>query len=168
MPHKRNPILSENLCGLARIVRSFSNVALENVALWHERDISHSSAERMIGPDGCVTLDFMLHRFAGLVEGLVVDTEQMKRNLELTRGIVYSGSLLTALVDAGIPRDEAYKLVQAHALAAWEGGPDLKARVSADQKISAKISADRLGEVFDIKRHMTHVDMILNRAFGQE
>ncbi len=164
MPHKRNPILSENLSGLARLVRSYSAAALENVPLWHERDISHSSVERVAAPDACILMDFMLARFASLISGLVVYPQRMQENLEHTRGLVFSGTLLIALVDRGMVREDAYRLVQQHALAAWEGGPDLKARVLADTKISAVMSAKEVESAFDLKRHTKHVDMIFDRA----
>jgi adenylosuccinate lyase len=166
MPHKRNPILSENLTGLARLVRAYSQSALENVALWHERDISHSSVERVIGPDACVLTDFMLARYNSLIEGLVVYPERMQQNLDSTRGLVFSGTLLIALVDNGISREEAYQMVQRHALAAWEGGADLRARVISDADISKRVPAPALEAVFDLKRHLTHVEMIFNRAMN--
>ncbi|NDC39311.1 MAG: hypothetical protein EBZ48_14910 [Proteobacteria bacterium] len=139
---------------------------MENVALWHERDISHSSVERVIGPDACIVVDFMLHRFTTVVRGMVVYPERIKQNIELTRGLVFSGSLLTALVDHGIGRDDAYRIVQAHALAAWDGGPNLEERVRADQVICARVPAQALDEVFDLSRHLKHVDTIFDRAFS--
>lgn len=165
MPHKRNPILTENLCGLARLVRGYSDAAMENVALWHERDISHSSVERVIAPDACIVVDFMLHRFTTVVKGMVIYPDQIKRNIDLTRGLVFSGSLLTILVDHGVGRDDAYKLVQQHALAAWDGGPNLEQRVRADSRITEKLSSSVLDEVFDISRHVKHVDTIFARTF---
>jgi adenylosuccinate lyase len=167
MPHKKNPILSENLCGLARLLRGYAQIALENVALWHERDISHSSAERVIAPDATIIMDFMLQRFKKLVSGLVVYPEQMMNNLNLTRGTVYSGTLLLALVDNGFTREDAYKLVQTHALAAWEGGADLRERVLADKDIVSKLGLDNIERVFDIKRHFAHVDYIFSRALSE-
>ena len=167
MPHKKNPILSENLCGLARLLRGYAQIALENVALWHERDISHSSAERVIAPDATITADFMLQRFKKLVAGLVVYPEQMIANLNLTRGTVYSGTLLLALVDHGFTREDAYKLVQTHALAAWEGGADLRERVLNDKDIFTKLGKENIEKVFDINRHLAHVDYIFNRALNQ-
>ncbi len=164
MPHKRNPILTENLCGLARLVRSYAQASFENVALWHERDISHSSVERVAVPDACIALDFMLRRFNGVVKNLVVSPERMMENLELTRGTVFSGHLLLALVDKGISREDAYKLVQQHALAAWEGGASLQERVLADPTVSKALSAEEIAAVFSLKRHLREVDRILARA----
>ncbi len=167
MPHKRNPILSENLAGLARLLRGYAVTAMENVPLWHERDISHSSAERVIGPDACILMDFMLFRFTGLVEGLVVYEERMKENLESGRGIIFSGALLLALADHGMLREDAYRLVQKHAMAAWEAPPSLKERVLADPEITGAVPREVLKEVFDIGRHLRHVDMIFARAIGE-
>jgi adenylosuccinate lyase len=166
MPHKRNPILSENLSGLARLVRGYAQSAQENVVLWHERDISHSSVERVIAPDACLVVDFMLARFNSLIDGLVVYPERMKQNLESTRGLVFSGTLLIALVDNGISREDAYRMVQRHALAAWEGGADLRERVFSDSEITSRVSVAKLEAVFDLKRHLTHVEMIFNRAMA--
>ena len=168
MPHKQNPILSENLSGLARLLRGYAVTALENVALWHERDISHSSAERVIAPDACIALDFMLHRFTGLVRGLVVHEARMLENLESSRGVIYSGALLLALADHGMLREDAYRVVQKHALAAWDGGAGLEDRVLSDPEITAKVPQERLREVFDLTRHLRHVDYIFERALGQE
>jgi adenylosuccinate lyase len=164
MPHKRNPILTENLCGLARLVRSYAQACFENVALWHERDISHSSVERVAVPDACIALDFMLRRFNGVVKNLVVSPERMMENLELTRGTVFSGHLLLALVDKGISREDAYQLVQQHALAAWEGGATLQERVQGDPVVSKALSDEEISEVFSLKRHLREVDRILTRA----
>ena len=166
MPHKRNPILSENLSGLARLLRGYALTALENVPLWHERDISHSSAERVIAPDACIVMDFMLERFAGLVSGLVVHTNRMQENLDYSRGLIFSGTLLIALVDNGVTREDAYRLVQKHSLEAWDGGADLKTRVLTDAEITSKVSSEILEEVFDLKRHMQHVDFIFERALN--
>ena len=167
MPHKRNPILSENLCGIARMLRSYALPALENVALWHERDISHSSVERVIGPDACILCDFMLQRFAGLLEELVVYEDRVRSNLELTRGIIFSGPLLLALADGGVTREEAYKIVQTHALAAWEGGATFPERVMADKGVTERVPKTRLEEAFDLKRHLRHVDFIFERALKE-
>ena len=164
MPHKRNPILTENLCGLARLVRSYAQACFENVALWHERDISHSSVERVAVPDACIALDFMLRRFNGVVTNLVVSPERMMENLELTRGTVFSGHLLLALVDKGISREDAYQLVQQHALAAWEGGATLQERVQGDPVVSNALSDEEIAAVFSLKRHLREVDRILTRA----
>jgi adenylosuccinate lyase len=164
MPHKRNPILTENLCGLARLVRSYAQACFENVALWHERDISHSSVERVAVPDACIALDFMLRRFTSVVKNLVVSPERMIENLELTRGTVFSGHLLLALVDKGTSREDAYKLVQQHALAAWEGGATLQERVQGDPVVAKALSQEEIAEVFSLKRHLREVDRILARA----
>lgn len=164
MPHKRNPILTENLCGLARLVRSYAQAAFENVALWHERDISHSSVERVAVPDACIALDFMLTRFEGVVRNLAVSPERMLENLEMTRGTVFSGHLLLALVDKGVSREDAYALVQRHALAAWDGGASLQERVTQDPQITGVMSAAEIESVFDLSRHLKEVDRIVDRA----
>ncbi len=166
MPHKMNPILTENLTGLARLIRGYASTAMENIALWHERDISHSSVERIIAPDACVTLDFMMERFRGLIDNLVVFPEQVKANLELTRGCVFSGTLLLALVDAGFTREQSYKMVQDHALAAWKGGKTLEERVNADSLINSKLSPEKIAEIFNLKRHLAHVDEIFARTIN--
>jgi adenylosuccinate lyase len=166
MPHKRNPILTENLCGLARLVRSYAQPSFENVALWHERDISHSSVERVAVPDACIALEFMLVRFEGVVRNLVVSAEKMLENLEMTRGTVFSGHLLLALVDKGMTREEAYALVQAHALAAFDGGASLLERVSGDPKVSGCLSSDEVKAVFDLGRHLREADRIVDRALA--
>ncbi len=164
MPHKKNPILTENLTGLARLLRGYALSAMENVALWHERDISHSSVERVIAPDACLLLDFMLVRMKRVVDGLVVYPEAMRKNLDITGGLYNSGSLLIALVDAGITREKAYKLVQKHALTCWEEKRSLGDAVLADKELSSLLSKEQLEAVFDEQRHFKHVDMIFNRA----
>lgn len=164
MPHKMNPILTENLTGIARLLRSYAQASLENVALWHERDISHSSVERVIAPDATILADFMLARFKSVVQSFVVFEEQVKANLELTRDCVFSGTLLLALVDAGFTREAAYKLVQTHALSAWEGGDNLKRRVLADKDIMSKLSSEQVDELFSLERHLKYVDTIFERA----
>ncbi|MEN9846385.1 MAG: hypothetical protein RIS36_1532 [Pseudomonadota bacterium] len=164
MPHKRNPILTENLCGLARLVRSYAQACFENVALWHERDISHSSVERVAVPDATIALDFMLRRFTGVVKNLVVFPEKMMENLELTRGTVFSGHLLLALIDKGMSREEAYKLVQHHALAAFDGGAPLQERVAADPAVFKVMTKEEIGGVFSLARHLKEVDRIVDRA----
>jgi len=166
MPHKRNPILTENLSGLARLLRGYSISAMENIALWHERDISHSSVERVIGPDACILADFMLARFTSVVEGMKVYPERMMQNLELTRGLVFSGTLLIALVDKGISREDAYRLVQSHALQAWEGGQTFPERVKGDSEIKSHLSEQEIEGIFDLKRHLKHVDIIFKRVFS--
>ena len=164
MPHKRNPILTENLCGLARLVRSYAQACFENVALWHERDISHSSVERVAVPDATIALDFMLRRFNGVVKNLLVSPEKMMENLELTRGTVFSGHLLIALVDKGVSREDAYRLVQQHALAAFDGGATLLERVQQDPTISKALTKEEISDVFSLARHLKEVDRIVDRA----
>lgn len=166
MPHKRNPILTENLCGLARLLRGYAQVCFENVALWHERDISHSSAERVAVPDACIALDFMLRRFAGVVTNLVVSPERMMSNLEMTRGTVFSGHLLLALVDGGMTREEAYALVQKHALAAFDGGASLYERAKQDSVIAKTLPGEKLEAIFDLRRYLKEVDRIVFRALN--
>jgi adenylosuccinate lyase len=166
MPHKRNPILTENLCGLARLLRSYAQACFENVALWHERDISHSSVERVAVPDACTALDFMLSRFAGVVRNLVVSPERMMTNLESTRGTIFSGHLLLALVDRGMTREEAYALVQRHAIAAFDGGATLLERVKADTAVTGVLSADDIAELFNVQRFLREVDRIVDRALA--
>jgi adenylosuccinate lyase len=160
MPHKRNPIVSERLCGLARLVRGYAVVGLENVALWHERDISHSSAERVALPDAFLAVDYMLDRFAWLMDGLVVRTERMRENLESTGGLFFSQRLLLALVEDGVDRDAAYRLVQRHAMRAWDEGLDLRELARGDAEIAARL---RLDEVFDLGAFTLHVDVVLDR-----
>jgi len=167
MPHKRNPILSENLCGLARIVRAAVVPALEDVALWHERDISHSSVERMIAPDATATLGFMLERAASLVEGLVVYPENAKRNLERAGELYFSESVLLALVDAGLPRQEAYGIVQKSAMRAWSGDGTFKAHLAGDPAVAARLGPEKLASCFDLDKALRHVPAILERALSE-
>ncbi len=166
MPHKRNPVLSENLTGLARIVRGMVVPALENVALWHERDISHSSVERMIGPDATVTLDFALHRLAGLIERLVVYPANMAANLERLRGLVHSQRVLLALTQKGASREDAYRLVQRNAMKVWEAGADFRAELCADAEVRAHLTEAEIGALFDLAHHLRHVDTIFARVFA--
>jgi adenylosuccinate lyase len=166
MPHKRNPILSENLCGLARIVRAAVVPALEDVALWHERDISHSSVERMIGPDATATLGFMLDRTVGLVRGLVVYPENAKRNLDRAAELYFSEAVLLALVEAGLPRQDAYVLVQRNAMHAWRGEGKFRELLAADADVMAKLTNEQLGTLFDLDHALAHVPAILERALG--
>ncbi|MDQ8697138.1 adenylosuccinate lyase [Hyphomicrobium sp. LHD-15] len=166
MPHKRNPVLSENLTGLARMVRAYALPAMENVALWHERDISHSSVERMIGPDATVTLDFALVRLAGVIEKLVIYPETMKRNLDKLGGLHNSQRVLLALTQAGASREEAYALVQRNAMKTWEKGLDFLTELKADKDVTAKLSAHELEAMFDLGYHLKHVDTIFSRVFG--
>ena len=166
MPHKRNPVLSENLTGLARIVRGFVTPALENVALWHERDISHSSVERMIGPDATVTLDFALVRLTNLVENLVVYPKNMERNLNQLSGLVFSQRVLLALTQAGVSREDSYRLVQRNAMKVWEQGKDFLTELKQDADVTAKLDAAMLTSLFDLGYHTKHVDTIFKKVFG--
>jgi adenylosuccinate lyase len=167
MPHKRNPILSERICGLARVVRGYAQTGLENVALWHERDISHSSAERVVLPDAFLLVDYMLDRFAWVVDGLVVRAERMRENLKASHGLYFSQRLLLALVEAGRPRDEAYRLVQGHAMGAWDEGLDFPDLVRADARIAGLVDLDT---VFDHGAYTRHVGVVFERlrALGRE
>jgi adenylosuccinate lyase len=169
MPHKRNPILTENLTGLARMVRGYVNPAMENVALWHERDISHSSVERYIGPDSTVTLDFALSRLTGVIDKLLVYPERMQRNLDRMGGLVHSQRVLLALTQAGASREQAYTLVQRSAMKVWEsdGALSLLELLKADPEVSALLPPERLEESFDLGYHLKHVDSIFERVFGQ-
>ena len=166
MPHKRNPVLSENLTGLARIVRSAVTPALENVALWHERDISHSSVERMIAPDATVTLDFALVRLKGLVENLVVYPKRMQANLDKLGGLVFSQRVLLALTHAGVSREDSYVYVQRNAMKVWEQGKDFKTELLADKDVTKVISAKQITSLFDLSYHTKHVDTIFKSVFG--
>jgi adenylosuccinate lyase len=163
MPHKRNPIVAERICGLARVVRAAATVGLENVALWHERDISHSSAERVVVPDAFLALDYMLDRFAWLAEGLVVDAERMRRNLDASHGLVFSQRVLLALVESGLARDEAYRLVQRNALRAWDEETDFRALVEADEEIADRLRAEGIAAAFDLDEALRHVDVLFER-----
>jgi adenylosuccinate lyase len=165
MPHKRNPILSENVSGLARLMRSYAVAALENVALWHERDISHSSAERVIAPDATIALDFMLRRMTYVLGNLCVYPENMKRNLEKSGGAVFSEKVLLALVDKGVLRDDAYRMVQRHALTVGRNGGDLKQELANDPEIRRYISAKDLEAIWGVEHHLKNVDMIFRRVF---
>jgi adenylosuccinate lyase len=166
MPHKRNPILSENIVGLARVVRSYATPAFENVALWHERDMSHSSVERFIAPDATITLDFALNRMAGVIDKLLVRADRMQKNLDSTQGIIHSQRALLALTQAGIEREAAYKLVQKNAMRAWEGEGRLLELLKADPDVSRALPAKALEAMFDIGYHTKEVDTIFNRVFG--
>ena len=167
MPHKRNPIFSENLTGLARAVRAAVVPALENVALWHERDISHSSVERMIAPDATVTLDFALARLAKVVDTLVVNPDAMERNLQRLGGLVHSQAVLLALVESGLDRETAYRLVQKHAMAAHAGKGEFRDLVTTDAEVEARLPAAKLDGLFDLARYAIHVDTIFARVFGE-
>ena len=168
MPHKRNPVLTENLTGLARLVRMSVIPAMENVALWHERDISHSSVERAIGPDTTITLDFALHRLAGVVEKLVIYPENMLRNMNQFKGLVMSQRVLLALTQAGVSREDSYRLVQRNAMKVWEKGADFRTELLADAEVTAALTPDEINEKFDLGYHTKHVDTIFARVFGAD
>jgi adenylosuccinate lyase len=167
MPHKRNPVLAENLTGLARMVRSAVTPALEDVALWHERDISHSSVERMIAPDATITLDFALARLAGVIDKLVVYPEAMQKNLDRLGGLIHSQRVLLALAQKGVSRDEAYALVQRNAMPVWRGEGEFLKLLQADKDVAKALSAQELEALFDLGYHLKHVDTIFERVFGQ-
>ncbi len=166
MPHKRNPVLTENLTGLARMVRSYSIPAMENVALWHERDISHSSVERMIGPDATVTLDFALNRLAGVIEKLIVYPETMKANLDRLGGLIHSQRVLLALTQKGVSREDSYAWVQRNAMPVWRGEGDFLTLLTADKDVSKALSSSELEALFDLGYHTKHVDTVFRRVFG--
>ncbi len=166
MPHKRNPVLSENVTGLARLVRGYAFPAMENVALWHERDISHSSVERMIAPDATVTLDFALNRLTGLIDKLVVYPDRMKQNMDKLGGLVFSQRVLLALTQAGVSREDSYRLVQRNAMKVWEQGKDFLTELLADSEVTANLKPDAIKSLFDITYHTKHVDTIFKRVFG--
>ncbi|HXX50142.1 MAG TPA: adenylosuccinate lyase [Xanthobacteraceae bacterium] len=167
MPHKRNPVLSENVVGLARMVRAYVIPALEDVTLWHERDISHSSVERMIGPDATVTLDFLLSRLTGIVDKLIVYPENMQKNLDRLGGLVHSQRVLLALTQKGVAREEAYRLVQRNAMKAWAGESDLFTLLKADKDVRKHLSEAELADNFNLDFHFAHVDTIFRRVFGR-
>jgi len=166
MPHKRNPVNSEQICGLARLVRANAQAALENVALWHERDISHSSVERVILPDSTILLDYMLEKTAGLVEKMFVYPERMQENLGLLKGLIFSGQLLLDLTEKGVAREEAYRWVQHNAMQAWKTREDFKTLVERDPDISSRLSPKEIAAVFNTKRYLKHVDQIFRQVFG--
>jgi len=166
MPHKRNPIVSEQICGLARVVRSNTQAAFEDVALWHERDISHSSVERVILPDSTVLIDYLLGKTTWLISGLRVNTERMRRNIDLTRGLIFSGQLLLDLAAAGLSREEAYRLVQAHAMKAWESDGDFRKAIEADPLINSRLTKLQLDYVFSFERQLENVHRIFARTFN--
>ncbi len=166
MPHKRNPISSENLSGLARLVRSYSTASLENIALWHERDISHSSVERVIAPDATILIDYMLHRLTSLIENLIVYPENMKANLEKMGGLIYSESILLHLTQKGLSREEAYGVVQRNAMRVWEKSEDFKTLLSQDETVKHFMTQKELDMLFDVRIHLKHVEDIFRRVFG--
>jgi len=167
MPHKRNPWRFENLSGIARVVRGYAVASLENIALWHERDISNSSVERIVLPDATIAVDFMLHRFAGLVENLVVYPERMRENLESSRGLVFSGTLLLLLAEKGLTREDAYRLVQGHAMDTWEKGGLFKERVLADPEIARVLDKEEIERAFDLDEALRNVGAIFARTLGE-
>ncbi len=166
MPHKRNPILSENVTGLARLVRGYSIPAMENIALWHERDISHSSVERVIAPDSTIALDFLINRFNGVLKNLIVYPENMEKNLNLTGGLIYSQRVLLALTEKGATREEAYKIVQRNAMKVWQEKKDFFKELKNDLELKKYLSDDELKELFDINYHLKNIDFIFNRVFN--
>ncbi|MDW8129259.1 MAG: adenylosuccinate lyase, partial [Bryobacterales bacterium] len=166
MPHKRNPVVCEQICGLARLVRANALAAFENIALWHERDISHSSVERVILPDSTILVDYLLARTAEVVENLRVYPDRLRRNLELTRGLIFSGQLLLDLAAAGMLREEAYRIVQGHAMRCWEEGGDFRAAIEADPAIAAKLTPEQIHQAFSLQRQLRHVGRIYERVFG--
>jgi adenylosuccinate lyase len=168
MPHKRNPVLTENLTGLARMVRGYVTPALENVALWHERDISHSSVERYIGPDATITLDFALGRLTGVIDKLLIYPERMQKNLDRMGGLVHSQRVLLALTQAGISREDSYRIVQRNAMKVWEsdGAESLMELLKADPDIAAKMTASEIEDRFNLDYHFKHIDTIFDRVFG--
>src|SRR5580700_11121209 len=168
MPHKRNPVSSEQICGLARVVRANSTAALENIALWHERDISHSSVERIILPDSTILVDYMLHRTTEIVRNMKVFPQRMQRNLDSTRGLIFSGQLLQDLVEHGAPREDAYKWVQSNAMAAWESDTSFKDRIAADPNVRKFLDEKALAHTFDLRRQLRAVDALFSRVFGSK
>ena len=167
MPHKRNPVGSEQVAGLARLLRGHAVASMENIALWHERDISHSSVERVIVPDGFLALDHMLKRFTDIVKGMTVDEARMRRNLDSTKGLVFSGQLLLELTARGMLREDAYRIVQGHAMEAWKTEGDFRQRVSSDPEVRQVLKDDEIAEVFRLERYLGHVDAIFRRVFGE-
>jgi len=167
MPHKRNPITSENICGLARVIRGNAQVALENVALWHERDISHSSAERVILPDTTILADYLLDKAATLIERLLVYPARMLKNLESTNGLVFSGQLLIDLAAAGMSREDAYRLVQGHAMNAWSHDLNFRALIGSDPEITARLPLEKIAEAFDVRRQLTNIDEVFARVLAE-
>lgn len=168
MPHKRNPVLSENISGLARLVRSYAVAALEDVALWHERDISHSSAERVIGPDATIVLDFMLGRFTRVIDKLVVYPERMLYNLNMTHGVIFSQTVLLALIEKGTTREDAYAVVQRNAMKSWEEGLDFQELLKQDAIVIQYLTADDLASIFTVNNFLKNLDFIFNRVFGED
>jgi adenylosuccinate lyase len=166
MPHKRNPVKCENVTGLARVVRSSVQAALENIPLWHERDISHSSVERVILPDATILCDFMLARMTSIIDGLLVYPDRMQRNMEITNGLIYSQAVLLALTRTGMVREKAYDIIQRNAMRTWAGEGTFKELLAADEELTAEMTAEELGSCFDPSAFLDHVDLIFNRVFG--
>jgi adenylosuccinate lyase len=166
MPHKRNPIGSENLCGLARVIRANAMASLENVPLWHERDISHSSVERVIAPDSTILMDYMLNRLTGLIGNLLIYPERMKENLNKMKGLVFSQQILLALAEAGISREDAYQLVQFQAMKVWKENVDFKSLIQNDARISEVLGQEKIKEIFDLNYHLKYINDIFDRVFG--
>jgi adenylosuccinate lyase len=166
MPHKKNPVSSEQICGLARVVRANAQAAFENIALWHERDISHSSVERIILPDSTILADYLLEKTTDLVDRLLVYPDRMRRNLEMSRGLIFSGQLLLDLAAGGMLREDAYRVVQAHAMKAWDEDGDFRAAIEADTEIARHLTRQQLAETFSLDRHLRNVDKIFARVFG--
>jgi adenylosuccinate lyase len=164
MPHKRNPIISERICGIARVIRANSVVGLENVALWHERDISHSSAERVVLPDSSIALDYILQKAIGLIDGLVVYPERMLENLGATKGLIFSGQLLLALTNKGLSREDAYELVQRNAMRVWDEDRDFRELVKADSDIQKSLSGEEIDRVFSLEHYLRNIDAIYRRV----
>ncbi|HDZ24432.1 MAG TPA: adenylosuccinate lyase [Desulfobacteraceae bacterium] len=168
MPHKRNPVLSENLCGLARLIRSYAIPALENVTLWHERDISHSSVERVTGPDAFIGTDFILSRLTGILDNLIVYSDRMKHNLNMLKGLIFSQQVLLTLTQKGVSREESYGIVQKQAMEVWKGNGTFKERLLADQDLAKYLAPEEIEAIFDINYHLKHVKTIFERVFGAD
>ena len=168
MPHKKNLVTCEQICGLARVVRADAQAAFENIALWHERDISHSSVERVILPDSTILADYLLDRTTNLVAKLMVYPDRMRRNLDMTRGLIFSGQLLLDLAAAGMLREDAYRVVQAHAMRAWDEEGDFRAAIEADPEIRAALTPAQIAEAFSLERQLRNVDKIFERVFGRD
>jgi adenylosuccinate lyase len=167
MPHKRNPVGSENMCGLARVVRSNAMAALENIPLWHERDISHSSVERIIAPDSTILIDYMLNRFAGIIRNLVVYPERMSDNLNKLKGLIFSQQILLSLAESGVTREDAYQMVQAHAMKVWDDNKDFKTLIMNDKKICDLLGKGKIEEIFDVTYHLKYISAIFDRVFAK-
>jgi adenylosuccinate lyase len=167
MPHKRNPVGCENLTGLARVVRANVQAGMENIALWHERDISHSSVERVILPDSSILVDYMLHRMDGILSGLLVYPQRMRENMDRLHGLTFSGVVLLGLVRTGLTRDEAYAMVQRNAMKVWEEKGTLKDLLAADEEVAARLSREELDRLFDLDYQLRHVDQIYERVLGE-